>query len=354
MSRADTLAAWLPDERTAALITSPLSLRYLCGIPIESGVAVILKEKSALFVPERIFSSVDGRIAGFKVRALTNGQQLLDLLIKYGIKRVLVEADKMTVAEWRLYKDQLHYAELCDTNELSEQLAYMRIVKSSDEIKAIAKAQSICDAVYERLIGSVRRGMTERQIAALADFYLAELGSEGKPFPTVVVTGANTARGRSRPSERKTVAGDVLIMEFGAVIDGYNAFISRTVGVGALGERESEAFRAVSCAISDGIKALRAGIGGKVADSVARSTLNAWNYDQFSTGVFAHGIGLEDYEAPYLGRRSGAQLKADTVLAVSVEIRIPGKFGIKLGDTAVIGSEGCKVLTKASRTQVFI
>lgn len=354
MSRAETLAAWLPDERTAALITSPLSLRYLCGIPIESGVAIVIKEKAALFVPERVFSFIDGKVSGFKIRALTNGQQLLDLLIKYGIKRVLVEADKMTVAEWRLYKEQLHYAELCDTDELSEQLAYMRIVKSSDEIKAIAKAQSICDAAYERLIGSVRRGMTERQIAALADLYLAELGSEGKPFPTVAATGENSAGGRLRPSNRKTSVGDLLIMEFGAVVDGYNACISRTVGVGALGERESEAYRAVSCAISDGIKALRAGIGGKVADSVARSTLNAWNYDKFSVGGFAHGIGLEEYEAPFLGRRSGAQLRADTVLAVSVEIRLPGKFGIKLGDTAVIGSEGCNVLTKASRAQIFI
>ncbi len=354
MNRAETLANWLPDERTAALITSPLSLRYLCGMPIESGVVVVAKEKSFLFVPERIFSSVNEIAEGFKVSALTDGQQLLDLLIKYGIKRVLVEADKMTVAEWRIFKEQLHYAELCDTDELSEQLINMRMVKSSDEIAAIGKAQKICDAAYERLIGSMRRGMTERQIASLADFYLSELGSEGSPFSTVVLSGGNTARSRSKPSDRKTVSGDLIVMEFGAMVDGYCARMCRTLGVGSVGAKEEEAYRAVSCAISDGIKALRAGIGGKVADSVARSTLNAWNYDKFCVGGFAHGIGLEDYEAPYLGRRSGPLLKSDTVLAVSCEIRLPGKFGIKIGDMAVLGNEGCTVLTRASRALVFI
>lgn len=354
MSRAEALAAWLPDDRTAALVTSPLSLRYLCETPIESGVAVVAKEKSFLFVPECIFSSVSGRVEGFKVSALINGQQLLDLIIKYGIKRVFVEADKMTVSEWRLFREQLHYAELYDTNELSEQLVNMRMVKSREEIAAIGKAQKICDVVYERLLGSMRCGMTERQIASLVDFYLSELGSEGVPFPTVVLSGENTARGRLRPSDRKTVNGDFIVMEFGAVVDGYCAKMCRTVGVGSVGAREDEAYRAVSCAISDGIKALRAGIGGKVADSVARSTLNAWSYDQFCVGSFAHGIGLEDYEAPYLGRRSGALLKAGTVLAVSCEIRLPGKFGIKLGDTAVLDNDGCTVFTRTSRTLVFI
>lgn len=354
MNRAGILAGMLPDERTAALVTSPMSLRYLCGSPIESGLAVVAKEGSFLFVPERIYSAVSGRAEGFKISALTNGQQLLDLLIKYGIKRVMIEADKMTVSEWKLFKEQLHYAELCDTEELSEWIVRMRTVKSADEIAAITKAQKICDVAYEKLIGSMRKGMTERQIQSLIDFYLAEAGSEGSPFPTVVLSGANTAKSRAKPSDRKVESGDLIVMEFGAAVGGYCAKMCRTIGVGSVGERMDEAYRAVSCAIADGITALRSGIGGKVADSVMRSTLNAWGYDQYAVGGFAHGIGLEELEAPFLNKRCNAMLRPDTVLAVSSEIRLPGKFGIKLGDMAVLGEEGCTVLTKATRTLVFI
>lgn len=354
MSRAEILAARLPDERSAALVTSPMSLRYLCGFPVDSGFAFVGKEESVLYVPEKIFPAVSGKAEGFKVTALTNGQQMLDFLIKYGVKRVFVEADKMTVSEWRLFREQLHYSELLDSDELTGWISSMRAVKSTEEIAAITKAQAVCDKAYERLLNSVRCGMTERQIQALLDFYLAESGSEGSPFPTIVLSGVNTAVSRAVTSDRACQSGDLVILEFGAKSDGYCAKMSRTIGVNSVDPAVDEAYKAVSCAISDGIKALRAGIGGKVADSVARSTLNSWNYDKYAVGSFAHGIGLEEFEAPLLGQRSSVLLRANTVLAASCEIKLPRKFGIKTEDTAVLGENGCMVLTKATRALVLV
>lgn len=354
MSRAEIIAEMLPDERTAALITSPLSLRYLCGFPVENGIAFVAKEQSFLYVRERDLAAVSAKTRDLKVDFLRKGQQLLDLLIKYGIKRVLVEADKMTVSEWKVFKEQLHYAELSDSEELSEWLLNMRMVKSPEERAAIESAQAICDKAYERLLGSIRKGMSERQIASLLEFYLTEFGSEGTPFPTVILSGENTANPHLRPSDRQTREGDFLIMEFGAVSGGYCAKMSRTVAAGNVDSRMENAYNAVSCAISDGITALRGGIGGKVADSVARSTLNAWKVDQYSMPNFAHGIGLEPFEAPYLGQKSSTTLKAGETLAVFCDVRVRDKFGIKIGDMAVLTDEGCKVFTKATRNLVHI
>lgn len=354
MSRAEILSRMLPDERTAALVTSPISLRYLCGFPAENALALISKEQSLLFVPEKNLENARSQTSDFKVSALKNGQQLLDILIKYGIKHILVEADKMTVSEWRLFKEQLHYAELSDTEELSEWIMGMRTIKSSEELDAIKRAQKICDKAYEKLLGSVRKGLSERQIASLIDFYLAEAGSEGQPFPTVVLSGKNTAGTRGRPTDRKITDGDLVVIEFGSQINGYCAKMCRTTAVGSVDEKVDEAYRAVSCAISDGVKVLRPGIGGKVADSVAKSTLNAWGYDKYAVGGLANGIGLEPMEAPYLGSRSSAQLRAGTALAVSCEIRIPGRFGIKIGDMAALTEDGCTVFTSTARTLVHI
>ena len=354
MNRVEILAEKLPDERTAALITSPLSVRYLSGAPVESGIAFVAKEQSFLYVSEREAPQISAKVSGLKVVSIKSGQQLLDLLVKYGIKRVMVEADKMTVSEWKIFKEQLHYAELSDSGELSEWLVRMRSAKFPDEIAAIENAQIVCDNAYERLLGSIRTGMTERQIASLLDYYLMEFGSEGQPFPTSVLSGEKTVDPYLKPSDRKTREGDLVILEFGASSDGYCAKMCRTVAAGKVDSRIEDTYNAVSCAISDGIRALRGGIGGKVAASVARSTLNAWKVDQYSSQNFAHGIGLEPYEAPYLGQQNSTILRAGAALAVSCDVRIRDRFGIKIGDLAVLTDEGCRVFTRATRNLVHI
>ena len=354
MNRVEILAEKLPDERTAALVTSPLSLRYLCGVPVESGIALVAKEQSFLYVDERIVPQISDKASGFKVSAFKNRRQLLDLLVKYGIKQIMVEADKITLAEWKAFNEELHYAELSDSAELSWWIAQMRMVKSPDEAAAIEKAQSICDEAYERLLCNIRKGMTERQIATMLDYYLLEFGSDGMPFATSVLSGENTADPFLKPSDRKTREGDFIIMEFGAVSDGYCAKMSRTIAAGSIDARFENAYNAVSCAISDGIRALRGGIGGKVADSVARSTLNAWKIDQYARPGFAHGVGLEAYEPPYLSQDNSMMLKAGSALAVFCDVRVRDKFGIKIGDLAMLTDEGCKVFTKATKSLVHI
>ena len=354
MSGAQTLVEWLPDERSAALITSPLSLRYLCKTPVENGLILAAKEERFLLVSEREYPSLAEKVADLKVQPFRGGKQLLELLVKYGIKRIFIEADKMTVSEYRLFKEQLHYAELDVSEELSDQLLRMRSVKTDSEIIAVGNAQRICDKAYERLLGTARKGMTERQIASLLDFYLVDFGSGPLPFSAMVRSGENTALPHPKPTDRPIREGDFLILEFSASYDGYCARMCRTTAVGEISTRMDNAYNAVSCAISDGLRALRAGIGGKVADSVAKATLNAWNVDQYCSVNFAHGIGLEPVEPPYLGQNSSSILKANTVLSVSCGVSIAGKFGIKIGDMASLTEEGCVDFTAATKSLLHI
>lgn len=354
MSRAELLARMLPDERTAALITSPVSLRYLTGHPVENSIVLSAKEQSFLYASAREMGIVGGNIPGFRVEELKSGGQLLDTLVKYGIKRVLVEADKMTVSEFKLFKEQLHYAELSDSEELSEWLLHLRMVKSDEETAAIESAQSVCDKAYDRLMGSIRPGMSERQIASTLDFYLSEFGSERAPFPTLVMSGANASGHERAPSDRKTREGDFIILEFGAVKQGYCSKMTRTVAAGNIDSRMEDAYNAVAFALSDGMTALRGDIGGKVAYSVARSTLNAWKVDQYSIPMFAHGVGLEAREAPFVGLNSTATLRTGSVLSVFCGVRVNGRYGVKIGDTAVLTDDGCRVFTKATRNLVHI
>lgn len=354
MNRVKQLVARLPDEYSAALITSAVSLRYLCGIPLDDAFMLVSKDESVLFVAERDYEQASKRCPGIFVRALKSGNQLMDFLVKYSIKKVYVESDKLTVADFNIYKEQLHYAELDTSLKLPHTLLSMRSVKTDDELASIASAQKICDKVYEKMLGTIRRGMTERQIAALLSFYIADFGADEAGFPVRVLSGENTADFTKMPSDRQVRDGDFLILDYGAKYGGYCARISRTIAAGEINPRRDNAYNAVTCAVADGLKSLRAGIGGKVADSVARATLNAWGVDQYCSVSFAEGIGLEPSEPPFLCSDSTAMLKAKTALSVRVGVNVPNKFGVLIGDMVVVSAEGCVNFTSASKNLMHI
>ena len=353
-SALDALAEMLPTDNSAALVTSPLSIRYLSGITVDSGIILASKEARILFVTQREYERLDCRHTELTVTALSESGQMLDMLIKYGIKKVYIEADKMTVAQYNVYKERLHYAQIDTSGALDNALAELRSVKSKDELAAITNAQKICDKAYERILGSLRKGMSERQIASMLEYFLRKFGSQGEPLTVTVLSGENTADPNLSPSDRQITDGDLLIMEFGARWGGYCAKMCRTVAVGKIDTKCENAYNAVSCAIQDGLKTLRAGVGSKVADSVAGATLNAWGVDKYLSTTFAHGIGLEAAEPPFLGRGGSVSLKADTALYTKCGVTIPGKFGVKIGDMAVLTDIGCTNLTAATKSLVHI
>lgn len=352
VSKMNLLTEKLPDERSAALVTDPVSVRYLCGEPVNNAIMLVFKEGAALFAPE---SELHGRkFSGIMLKPLQSKNQLLDLLVKYGIKRVFVEADRMTVSDFNVFREILHYAELDSSDFLSSELMRLREIKSEREIALIAKAQDICDRAYEHFLGTLRKGQTERQIASLLGYRLMEYGAEALPFPTIALSGENTSSMLRKPSDRQIIPGDFLILKFGAVYGGYSTVMCRTVCVGSVDKAKENAYHAVQCATADGLKALRSGLGAKVAESVVKATLNAWSIDKFYVSPFAHGIGLELDEPPLLGAGSADMLKAGSVLAACCNISIPRKFGIAIGDMVVITENGCIDLTKAEKAQMRI
>lgn len=352
-----SLVKMLPSEGSAVLVTSPLSMKYFTGLPVESGLLLASKEFQMLFLTQREYELRKNKYSEVAVSVLTGSAQLLDLLIKYGIKRVYIEAEKMTVSEYAIYKEQLHYAQIDTSSALDNAIAELRAIKSESELAAITKAQKICDEVYDRILANVRKGMSERRIAMMIEYFLADLGSDlnsGEPLPITVLSGERTATPSLRPSAREIAEGDLLVMEFGARSGGYCAKMSRTCAVGKIDPKLENAYNAVSCAMQDGLKALRAGVGSKVPDSVAMATLNAWGVDQYCSTSFAHGIGLEPIEPPFLGRGAGVSLKANTVLFTKCGIIVSGRFGIKLGDMAVLTDIGCTNLTSATKSLLHI
>ncbi len=356
MNRIEQLSQWLEDERCGALITSEVSRRYLSEYASTDGIMLITKEESYFLIDARYFDHAKQQAKNCTVILLTDtGKQLLELLIKHGIKRLHIESDTLTVRELEHYREILHYSELDSGNELSDKLREMRIIKSAEEIALITKAQRIAEKAFERLLGTIRAGMTEKQVSALLEYYIMDSGADGISFDTIAASGINSSVPHAVPTDKELKEGEFLTLDFGALYDGYHSDMTRTLAVGSVSEQMEEVYNAVYSANIDAMQAVRAGVGCKVADSVARSTLNAWNgLDKYFNHGLGHGVGLEIHEEPRLSQSSGTMLRTGMVVTIEPGAYISGKYGVRIEDMVVVTENGCDNLANVTKNLIHI
>lgn len=356
MSNIEALQAKLPDEACGALITSDVSRRYFCGFKSSAGVILVTKEQSYLIIDSRYFDKAKQRVTDCRVILLEDMRtQLSELLLKHDIRKLMLESDYMTLSEFAAYKEQLHFVELDATSWLSDFIWGMRIIKTAEEVKLIVKAQRIAEKAFERLVDNIHRDMTEKQVAALLNYYMMDLGADDLSFETIEASGVNSASPHAVPTDKKLQEGDFLTLDFGAVVDSYHSDMTRTLAVGTISPEQEKLYNAVYYANLDGIKAVRPGINGKVVDSVARATLAAWGgYDKYFGHGLGHGVGLEIHEQPTLSQRSRSMLKPGMIVTVEPGAYISGKFGVRIEDMVVVTENGCDNLTKSTKNLIHI
>ncbi len=355
MGRIAELAAKLADSRHGALITSDISRRYLSGFKSSAGIILITKEKSYLLIDFRYYDKAKQTVTDCEVVLLENmRKQLMELLVKHGISALSVESDSMTVSELAKYKENYAFIEFDSTSALSDEIAKMRIIKSKDEIEKIVKAQRIAENAYNRLLRDIKVGQTEKHVAALLDYYMAEYGSDGVSFDTIAASGINSASPHAVPTDKKLEDGDFLTLDFGATYDGYHSDMTRTIVIGHATDKMKEMYSAVHSANLDALKAVKAGIGGKLLDSVARSTLDAWGYGQYFGHSLGHGVGLEIHESPIAAPTSKFTLREGMILTIEPGAYISGQYGVRIEDMVVITSDGCVNLTNTTKALTIV
>ncbi|MDR0222228.1 MAG: aminopeptidase P family protein [Oscillospiraceae bacterium] len=351
----EIIADSLPDSKQAALITSEVGRRYVTGFKSSSGVVVVTKEKSYFLTDSRYYEKAAETVKDFKVVLLNELKEHLEyIFMKHGIETVSVENKTVTLAEFEKYKKMFPQTEFDASPWLSDLIIKKRAVKSASELKKIETAQRLAERAFGKLITKLKAGVTEKQVAAVLNYYMMELGADGAAFPTIAASGKNSAVPHAAPTDKPLENGDFLIIDFGASVDGYSSDMTRTVVVGKPTENMKRVYDAVWSANTDALKAIRAGVTGKLLDNVARSTLEAWGYENFFGHSLGHGVGLEVHEAPALSAKSDSTLKEGMVLTVEPGVYIPHKFGVRIEDMAVVTKNGCVNLTKTPKTLIRV
>lgn len=356
MNNIQRLAEKFSDTMHGALITSDVSRRYFCGFKSSAGVILVTKDCAYLIIDSRYYDKARARVTDCEVLLMEDmRRQLLDLMIKHNITRLSVESAYMTIAEFEKYKSELFYAELDGSAWLSECISAMRVIKSAEEVKLIVQAQRIAEAAFERLLERLRRGMTEKQAAALLNYFIMDCGADDLSFETIAASGVNSASPHAVPTDKPLQNGDFLTLDFGAVVDGYHSDMTRTLAIGDITPEMEELYNAVFYANLDGLQAVRADIGGAVVDSVARSTLNGWGgYDKYFGHGLGHGVGLEIHEAPTLSRKSSSMLRAGMIVTVEPGAYISGKYGVRIEDMVLVTENGCENLTLTTKKLIRV
>ena len=356
MTNLEILQNSLSGEEYGALITSDVSRRYFCGFKSSAGVILVTKEQSYLIIDLRYFDKAKQRVQNCRVLLLEDMRtQLSELLLKHNIRKLMVESDYMTLTEFNDYKEKLYFLELDASPALSQYIWEMRVIKTEEEVSLIIKAQRIAEKAFGRLIDNISRDMTEKQVAALLNYYMMDCGADDLSFETIAASGVNSASPHAVPTDKKLCEGEFLTLDFGAVVDGYHSDMTRTLAVGQVSPEMEKLYNAVYYANLDGIKAVKPGINGKVVDSVARATLAAWGgYDKYFGHGLGHGVGLEIHEQPTLSQRSRSMLKPGMIVTVEPGAYISGKYGVRIEDMVVVTENGCDVLTKSTKNLIHI
>lgn len=357
--RSARLAA-LADGLTAAhidglLVTSAANVRYLTGFSGSSALLFVTPRDTLLITDFRYQTQAAEEVDGL-ARVVIESQSLWT-----GLWQNLAQLPQLEVAGFesahlvhRDFQRLLEGGGRYQWRPATDLVESLRERKDAGEVEKIRAAITVAECALERVMKSVRAGMTERIVAGLLEAALRESGSDGFAFPTIVASGPNAALPHARPTARQVCSGDFLLIDFGAVVSGYCSDITRTFVVGRATDEQREVYEIVRLANERAALALRPGMTGRDADGVARGYIEDRGFGEMFGHSLGHGIGLEVHEAPRLAKTADGPLVQGAVVTVEPGIYRPGWGGVRIEDDVHLSSGGTQVLTRFTRELIEV
>ncbi len=237
-------------------------------------------------------------------------------------------------------------AELVPTEDVVEAF---REVKDAGEVARIEAAATVADDALASIRHRLGERVTERAFAFELETAMRELGADGPSFETIVGSGPNGAKPHARPSERPIDRGDLVVLDFGALVDGYHSDISRTICVGEPTATQRRMLEVVTESQAAGVAAVTAGVAAREVDRTCRDLIADVGWaDAFLHGT-GHGVGLDIHEAPRVASTSDATLAAGHVVTVEPGVYLPEHGGVRVEDTLLVTANGARALTRSPK-----
>jgi Xaa-Pro aminopeptidase len=352
-ARRSALRALLPGAGVdALLVTDLVNVRYLTGFT-GSNAAVLVHAggdgTSRLCTDGRYRTQAAAEVPDLET--LIERACAVELATQagaLGVERLGFESDAVTVDAHDAIAAAAEGVPLLRAPGLVQRL---RAVKDAGEVEALRRACAVGDAALGELLaaGGLRPGRTEREVALDLEDRMRRLGATGPAFETILAAGANSAVPHHRPTDAVLQRGDLVKLDFGALVDGYHSDMTRTVVLGPAAGWQRELHALVAEAQAAGRAALAPGAEVTAVDAAARDVVErAGRGEEFVHGL-GHGVGLQIHEDPYVGRTGTGALAAGMVVTVEPGVYLEGRGGVRIEDTLVVREEGPELLTHTTR-----
>ena len=344
-SRLQALAGGL---KLPLLVTNLVNIRYLTGFD-SSNAALLVRPKgeATLFTDFRYIETARA-LDGVDVQ-LTKRSLISDLAERLS-GRIQFEADVLPYLEWE--RLAAHKVNPVATTGIVERL---RAVKDEEEIAAVRRAARVADRAFEALTAETWVGRSERELGWRLHELLHAHGADAPSFEAIVAFGPNGARPHARPTETIVEPRSLVVVDWGAMVDGYASDCTRTVSTGGgLPEKLREIYDVCRDAQQRACDGITAGMTGVEADALARDPITAAKWGpEFGHGL-GHGVGLEVHEAPRLSTESTDVLAAGNVLTIEPGIYVEGVAGVRIEDLGVVREDGVELLTSFPKALIEV
>jgi len=228
-------------------------------------------------------------------------------------------------------------------------VARLRRRKDAEEVRRISHAAALTDEIYGWICDRGMAGRTEREVQLAAEQRMRELGAQDPAFATIVAAGENAALPHHEASAREIGAGDMVIVDMGAIVDGYCSDCTRTFAVGEPSAEAREVYELVRAAQAAALEAIAPGVSGKAIDTVSREPIAAAGHGEHYGHGLGHGVGVQVHEGPRLSQRSDDELAAGDVVTVEPGVYLPGSLGVRIEDLVAIGERGPRNLSSVPK-----
>jgi Xaa-Pro aminopeptidase len=339
------------NEIDGLLVTNLTNVRYLTGFSGTAGTVLVTPDGATFYSDGRYAARAKAVVQGAEIAIYA--ERLTDLLTDAlkgaGIQTLGLEAATVTLAQ-RDQLDEKLDVELVTTKDIVEKL---RRVKDPEEITAIREAVRIADQAFDEVLSLLKVGAQEREIALELEIIMRRAGADNISFDPIVGTGELSAHIHHTPTDRAIEANDLVLLDFGALYDGYCSDITRTVVVGTASDQQKELYQLVLAAQSAGIEAVGPGVTGIDVDASARKVIDdAGKGELFAHGL-GHGVGLDIHEAPTLHRISEDTLQPGEVVTVEPGVYEIPSGGVRIEDDVLVTKDGAEVLGKAPKHELI-
>lgn len=343
----------------AMIVVGAENMRYVSGFTGPSGYVVVVLgeggEDRFLITDSRYLEQAKEEASDFNVVQYDKHAEALiaDIMSSRRVSRVGFEKDNFTYSEYERFREKFDSLGL-GLEPAPDLVGRLRAIKEDREIELIRRAARIADTAFSAILQFIRPGVRERELANELEYILKKLGADEVAFPVIVASGPRTSMPHAGASNRSISYGDLILLDFGATVDGYRSDMTRTVAMGSWSSQWERVYSTVVEAQTRAIQEVAPNRSAKEIDGIARTLIDDYGFDsKFGHGL-GHGVGLAVHELPRLSPLSDDILQPGMVFTVEPGIYLPGLGGIRVEDLVLVTDSGHEVLSTTAHEMISV